>query len=107
MREAEAAEQEWARADVVKETQDRALLALKRALLEALRIQGVYVLEKGTIDDYYPQGVFGNGKPARAQPFCNLIGTRERAIGLCRCDHRNRNGELTSEFEAIFEDIFR
>lgn len=106
VQDTETEETEWARKDVLWNTQDAEVLRQKRALLETLRGHGVYVLEKGTIDDYYPAGVVGNGKPARAQCFCNMIGTREAAIALCSADHRSANGEATSEFEAIFADIF-
>jgi putative ATP-dependent endonuclease of the OLD family len=105
--QSEAAEQEWARMDVLKNAQDAGVLEQKRALLETLRACDVYVLEKGTIDHYYPVGVTGSGKPARAQSFCSMIGTRDQAIALCCGGHRKMNGDPTSEFEAIFERVFR
>jgi len=101
-----AAEDEWARGDILKSCRDPNLLGEKRRLLEMLRAEGVYVLERGTIEDYYPPGVTGNGKPARAQSFCNLIGTREQALALCDGDHRGTDGSTVSELEAIFGSIF-
>ncbi|MGC2734320.1 MAG: TOPRIM nucleotidyl transferase/hydrolase domain-containing protein [Candidatus Acidiferrales bacterium] len=106
-REAEDAEREWARTDVLKKHQDAGFLEQKRALLEALRNCDVYVWEKGAIDDYDPAGITGNGKPARAQSFCGAVGTREQAIALCAGGHRKRTGEPASEFEAVFDGIFR
>jgi putative ATP-dependent endonuclease of OLD family len=82
------------------------LRAAKRALLVRLRGEGVFVLEKGAIDDYYPPSIVGDGKPARAQSFCNTITTRDQAIMLSSNGHLGTNEELLSEFESIFQLIF-
>jgi putative ATP-dependent endonuclease of OLD family len=99
-------ERYWVREDVLKNCQEAGLLAQKRELIELLRLNGVCVLEKGTIEDYYPEGITGESKPARAQCFCNTVTSRERALTLCTNDHRNFDASVTSEFEAIFELIF-
>jgi putative ATP-dependent endonuclease of OLD family len=99
-------EKYWRRKDVLKECPNQELLNQKRALLESLRAERVCVLERGALEDYYPQAILGDGKPARAQCFCNTVTTREQAIGLCATDNRNTAGQLVPEFDAIFERIF-
>lgn len=106
LRLAEAAEGAWVRADVLKNPPNQDVRTRKRNLIELLRNEGVCVWEKGTIEDYYPAGIAGNGKVARAQALCKLIGSRDDAIALCGRDHTSRNGQATSEFEAVFEHIF-
>lgn len=99
-------EKYWPRRDVLKECPTAELRAQKQALLDNLRAQGIFVLEKGTIEDYYPAGVTGEGKPAKAQSFCNTVTTKEQALALCTTGHRDRSGAPTSEFEAICRAIF-
>jgi hypothetical protein len=99
-------EKYWPRRDVLKECPTAELQAQKQALLDNLRAQGVFVLEKGTIENYYPVGVTGDGKPAKAQSFCNTVITKEQALALCTTGHRDRSGASTSEFEAICRGIF-
>jgi AAA ATPase domain/Overcoming lysogenization defect protein-like, TOPRIM domain len=96
----------WLRRDVLRQCPTPQLLAQKRALLDDLRGHGVCVLEKGTIEDYYPDGIIGEGKPARAQCFCNAVTTRERVLELCSSGHKGMGGVETSEFEAMFQTIF-
>ncbi len=95
------------RGDTLKHSVDRDLVTQKRALLNILRADGVCVLEKGAIEDYYPQGITGEGKPARAQCFCNTVTKREDALSLCAKDFVKVDGSLESEFGMIFEVIFR
>jgi len=99
-------ERYWARRDVLKQPPSEQLQSEKRAFLDALRSQGVCVWEKGAIEDYYPAGITGNGKPAQAQCFCNVISTRSQALDLCAAGHKDLNGGSTSEFEAVFQTIF-
>lgn len=99
-------ERYWVRRDTLRQCPDGQLLADKRDLLEKLREQGVCVLEKGTIEEYYPTGVNGENKPAKAQSFCNTVTTREQALALCNSGHKGPEGAVTSEFEAMFQTIF-
>lgn len=99
-------EKYWGRRDVLKKCADANLLSKKRMLLEQLRAQGVYVLEKGAIEDYYPDTVIGESKPAKAQCFCNTVITKEQALALCADGHHMPDGTNVTEFQAIFHEIF-
>lgn len=100
-------ERHWARCDVLKQCPNEELRAQKRSLLDALRARGVCVLEKGAVEDYYPASVSGDGKPAKAQSFCNDVTTKAQALALCDGDHKATDGATMSEFEAIFHTIFQ
>lgn len=107
MQNAEATQQEWARKQMLARNSDPQVIREKNRLLQMLRASGIYVLEKGAIEDYYPPGrITGNGKPARAQCFCNAITSREAALALCNGGHTAADGTLVTEFEAIFQGIF-
>lgn len=93
------------RLEVLKNA-DEEICALKNDLLSKLRNKDIYVLEKGAIEDYYPDGIEGADKPSRAQYFCNFIKTREAAIGLCNDIVISESGETKKEFELIFESVF-
>jgi len=99
-------ERYWARRDVLKQPPSDQLQTQKRAFLDMLRSQGVCVWEKGAIEDYYPAGITGDGKPAQAQCLCNAIATKPQALQLCASGHKDLHGNSTSEFEAVFQTIF-
>ncbi len=99
-------ERYWARRDTLMQCPTPQLLADKRALLAALRAMGVCVLERGSIDDYYPAHVTGDSKPARAQSFCNAVLRREDADALCDANYSIQNGAPISEWRALLEPIF-
>ncbi|WP_157845406.1 ATP-dependent nuclease [Kitasatospora phosalacinea] len=74
---------------------------LKAQLLEQLRTERIYVLERGDIESYYPQGK-GTDKPAQAQGFCEQYPDGDSIRGLL-------NGGSTTdscEFDAIFASLF-
>jgi hypothetical protein len=98
-------EKYWGRRDTLRQC-NGTLLSQKRALLAGLRGHGVCVLEKGTIEDYYPADITGESKPAKAQCFCNTVTSKEQALALCDTGHKGPRGADTSEFEAIFETVF-
>lgn len=93
---------------ILQTSTDAQLLQLKHRLLEMLRATDVYVLERGAIEQYYPDTITGPDKPSRAQDFCAKVTTREAIFACC--------GELTyesdgapkqaKEFELIFRRIF-
>lgn len=99
-------EKYWERRDILRQCSDENLFIQKRSLLDNLREVGVYVWEKGSLEDYYPSEITGVGKPAKAQSFNNTIKTKDQALKLCNDGHKGIQGALTSEFEAIFETIF-
>jgi hypothetical protein len=72
---------------------------------DALREIDVLVLERGTIEAYYPATVTGRDKPTRAQQFCNTVTTRDAALGLCDDQDTDGAGRRAKEFEIIFGAI--
>jgi putative ATP-dependent endonuclease of the OLD family len=99
-------EKYWGRRDTLRECADGELLSLKRELLAELRGQGVCVLERGAIEDYYPAGIEGENKPTKAQRLCERIVTKEQALAMCNDGHIARDGSKRPEFEAIFQTLF-
>jgi putative ATP-dependent endonuclease of the OLD family len=78
----------------------------KMAFLCDLRDHEVFVLARGSVEDYYPPGIEGRDKPARAESFQRLIKTRDDVLKLAE-DVPRTNGQMVNEFEAIFGSIFR
>jgi len=76
----------------------------KAELLHSLRVGNVYVLSRGCLEDYYPDGVNGADKVSRAISACKLI-TCPEAIGRL-CPQVTEDGQSMPEFEAIFRRIF-
>ena len=97
-------EKYWPRRDVFKEP-TQALRTEIVALITALRAQGIFVWEKGAIEDYYPAGIAGDGKPAQAIDCCIKVKTMLEARALCASDHKNAKGAQAGEFDAIFSYI--
>lgn len=96
------------RLEVLKESCDAELLDLKWALLDGLRGIDVFVLERGAIEEYYPEALPKADKPTRAREFCARVVTREAALACCG---RQRiqvegNSEFANEFELIIQRIF-
>lgn len=102
----------WQRKDdrlsVLKTSTDPDLVKLKHDLLDMLRQVDVYVLERGSIEDYYPQDIHGDDKPSLAHQFCATVTTREAVLACCGEQIVVRDGveERIKEFEAIFQNIF-
>lgn len=87
---------------------DVQMLQLKHRLLEMLRAVDVYVLERGAIEQYYPDTITGTDKPSRAQDFCAKVDTREAILECCGEQVINTDGIPISikEFDLIFRGIF-
>ncbi len=96
------------RLDLLQNSDDVELLQLKHRLLEMLRGDDVYLLERGAIEQYYPSTITGADKPSRAQDFCAKVTTAEAILECCGEQPINRNGEIVQakEFELIFDGIF-
>ena len=99
-------EKYWARRDMLMDCPTPEIFAKKRELLTALRLSDVCVLEKGAIESYYPEGITGESKPAKAQCLCDTVTTKDTALGMCNHGHDISDGCTGSEFEAIFHRIF-
>lgn len=94
---------------VLKQSDDPQVLRLKWHVLDSLRAGDVYVLERGAIEDYYPDDIIGVDKLSRAQNYCASITSREAILDCCGEQELERNGEVVKakEFELIFRGIFR
>lgn len=76
----------------------------KLELLESLRSDNIYVLSKGAIEKYYPEGVTGADKPSKALSACNLLQDQESVISIS--PHITNMGDNVDEFTLIFQNIF-
>jgi len=96
------------RLDVLKTSADAQMLQLKHRLLEMLRGVDVYILERGAIEEYYPDTITGADKPSRAQEFCTKIATRDAILACCGEQTVEGDGAQASEkeFTLIFGRIF-
>lgn len=81
------------------------VLRLKRDLLTELRNRNVFVLERGAIEAYYPAGIVGDGKPAKAQHVCTLVTTAAQVQALS--PQIAVGADTKSEIEWIMEGLFR
>jgi len=88
---------------------DPNVLQKKWQLLEMLRQVDVYVLERGSIEQYYPNDITGPDKPSRAQDFSCRYTTRDAVLACCNEQEFVRGGESVreKEFTLIFKGIFK
>jgi energy-coupling factor transporter ATP-binding protein EcfA2 len=93
---------------VLMNSNDIQLLQLKLRLLEMLRAVDVYVLERGGIEQYYPDSIIVSDKPSQAQDFCMKVSTREAVLDCCGEQDFMRDGVFVKEkeFNLIFGSIF-
>lgn len=73
-------------------------------ILDAMRANGICVLSKGAIEDYYPADIPGVSKPDRALEACNLVTTTQIAQGLSAALAADREPELCEIFTEIFRE---
>lgn len=92
------------RLEVLKDHSRADIVALKRLLLAELRKQGVFILERGSVEAYYPEGVMGSDKPSRAQHFCTQVHNSDEVRRLC--DNKDAGAGPKSEFDVIMGSIF-
>lgn len=76
------------------------LKVAKQSLIDKLRSEGIFVLQRGAIESYYPKSLKGE-KIAKAQLFCDTYKTAEDLRAL-----ESFSGEHASEFDQIFRRIF-
>lgn len=91
------------RLEILLDQNRASIVNKKRLLLAELRSENIFVLEKGAIEDYYPNGITGPDKPSRAQSFCTVVDTADAIRAQCL---PIESGKLT-EFELIMTEIFR
>jgi putative ATP-dependent endonuclease of OLD family len=96
------------RLSVLKTRTNAEMLQLKHQLLEMLRDADVFVLDRGEIEDYYPETIVGDDKPSRAQDFCVKVTTPDEVLACCDEQEFMREGKQmrAKEFLLIFESIF-
>lgn len=97
------------RLTVLKTSTDSQMLQLKHRLLDMLRAVDVYVLERGAIEQYYPDTITGVDKPSRAQDFCSKVATRDTVLACCGEQPVEVAGiqRTIKEFDLIFQGVFR
>jgi len=87
-------------------TQDAEAAAALVPLLDSLREQGICVLARGAIEDYYPENIAqGGSKPDRALAACSAVTTREQAVALAGPLVAGRLTELEEVFSCLFAEI--
>lgn len=73
------------------------------ALIDLLRTEGIYILSKGAIEEYYPDDVtFNCSKPERALKVIETVTNQELAKALSAPLAEGRPTELEEIFEHIF-----
>ncbi|MDI3303734.1 MAG: AAA family ATPase [Burkholderia multivorans] len=84
--------------------EDRTARAELVPVIDALRRDGICVLAKGAIEDYYPPDAPVAGqKPERALAAAELVHDREIAVALSEPLAQGR----VTELQEVFEEIFR
>jgi len=97
-------EQEVARVRVCSE--DAAARTALVPWLDALRAEGICVLSKGAIEDYYPPGIPTSGaKPERALAAAASVNDAAAATALSPPLMPGRNVELQEIFSELFREL--
>lgn len=95
------------RLKVLQECQEPDVVTAKSDLLEQLRLENVYVLERGALEAYYPAEIKGKDKPSKAQDFCKKIVNKDQALALCG-EIVDKDGiNLGKEFDVLCAAIFQ
>jgi hypothetical protein len=95
------------RRECIRKAEQADVNAAKLALIWELRKDGVFVLEQGALEDYFPTEVKGADKPSKAQAFRNVFTLREHVLPLSRQQTCPVTGKVSSEFEFIFSEMTR
>lgn len=108
MRDFFAWERKNLRKDVLAAATCAEVKRLKLALIWELRKAGAFILERGTLDDYYPADLPGGNtdKPKRAQNFIDAHDTPEKVLPLSSEQTCPETKAVATEFEFIFSRIF-
>lgn len=78
----------------------------KAVLISLLRDVGIYVLDKGCLEDYYPEDIGGGSdKNLKAEALIARIKAKEQAMRLCGLV-KTKDGTEQNEFEVIFGGIY-
>lgn len=99
------AERSRPRIEVLLDPTRANIVEKKRALLTELRSGGVFVLEKGAIEAYFPPEAVGPDKPSKAQSFCSLVTTADGVRDICERIPL-ADGSSLPELEVVMQSIF-
>ena len=94
------------RRECIRRAEQADVKMAKLALIWELRKNGIFVLEQGTLEDYFPAEVKGPDKPSKAQAFRKAFSKREQILPLSPQQTCPVTGKVSSEFEFIFSKIF-
>ena len=94
------------RRECIRRAEQADVKMAKLALIWELRKNGVFVLEQGALEDYFPAEVKGPDKPSKAQAFRKAFSKREQILPLSPQQTCPVTGKVSSEFEFIFSKIF-
>lgn len=94
------------RRQVLEQSADPDVVVRKRELLRILRLQDVFVLERGSLEKYYPGEVTGNDKPAKAINFCERVTDANALTALCNSPDAESRDSQENEFTLAFGQIF-
>ncbi|MEU5401085.1 AAA family ATPase [Streptomyces sp. NPDC005963] len=89
------------RVSAIKYPLNREIEEAKSSLIATLREEKIYVLERGTIEDYYPSSVVGD-KLTAAQNFCD----EHRTASGMRSALALEAADIQCEFDLIFQSFF-
>jgi hypothetical protein len=99
-------EKKGIRRDCIQRAEQAEVRKIKLALIWELRKKGVFVLERGALDDYYPAGITGPDKPSKAQAFRDACETRDKILPLSPQQTCPETGKAGTEFEFICSTVF-
>jgi putative ATP-dependent endonuclease of the OLD family len=94
------------RRDYIRKAEQAEIKESKIALIWELRKNGVFILEGGALENYFPPEVTGPDKPSKAQAFRKLYTKRDQILPLSPKQICPDTGLVRTEFEFIFSKIF-
>jgi len=92
------------RYSILKRTDSSDITQIKDNLLGNLREKKIFVLEKGEIEEYYPNNVIGTDKPSKAQDFCKKVKSADEIRKLFSNTESSKN--IKTEIDYIMEALF-
>jgi predicted ATP-dependent endonuclease of OLD family len=93
------------RLNILQRADDPEVKRLKDRLRAQLFHHGVFVLERGCLEDYYPSTIQGDDKVQKALAFCNAVTGHAEAQALLQDKCTTLEGGR-NEFEILFGHVF-
>ncbi len=94
------------RKKVLRESENSEIINKKQELLFKLRENNIFVLERGEIEDYYPEEITGRGKVDKALDYRSKMNDIVDITRNCG-NVRSLSGDAKPELEVILETIFQ